>query len=537
MGELESDPNQLGGELYEAYMVAKKRWRRFAGRPPRRYRKFHNNGFRQRSNFQRLQKYGKTYAAFLPPNAFAAHRGPGGKSGGKGGGKSRGQNPRGRDGQPLRCHRCGSTEHLIRKCPKPDTGTGNSGMAMLTTVGTSSLQFHAVSHENLQLAAARASSSLVNDRVARGMRDELESLRSVTSSRKPVESITASETTEQVDYSDNPMPKYPPPDTPAPSRQDIQQNQLVNQHPAPNPEEWTTITTGATVASHVGMRTLVANTTDRLLADMMQLQSKRDVESDVQSTTSSQALMRSPDRKSKRVEADKEEQKRARAATTLQLSQLLQQMSTPDPSATARTDVNPPARSSGSDASGTDAPTFPWWEIDSDSSRSHASVPTYHSRTNVDGRIGILIDPGAHDNLAGEETIRLLEMQLGTRAKPRVLDSPLHVSGVGKQSQTADRALTINFGLPPTADGNSGIPWKCSYTAPVIAGSNLPLLLGLKSLMAKRALLDTHGRLLIIPGPGGVEIKCSPGTVALQLEMSESGHLILPLRPEPDMPS
>eukprot|EP00435_Cladocopium_sp_Y103_P012854 s4526_g3.t1 len=72
-GELEADPNQLGGELYEAYMLAKKRWRRFSGRPPRRYRKYHNNSFRQRSNFQRLQRYGKTYAAFLPPNAFAAH--------------------------------------------------------------------------------------------------------------------------------------------------------------------------------------------------------------------------------------------------------------------------------------------------------------------------------------------------------------------------------------------------------------------------------------------------------------------------------
>ena len=84
-GELESNPNQLGGELYEAYMLAKKRWRRFAGRPPRRYRRSHHNGFRQRSNFQKLQKYGKTYAAFLPPNAFAAHRGPGGKAGGKGG--------------------------------------------------------------------------------------------------------------------------------------------------------------------------------------------------------------------------------------------------------------------------------------------------------------------------------------------------------------------------------------------------------------------------------------------------------------------
>ena len=97
--------------------------------------------------------------------------------------------------------------------------------------------------------------------------------------------------------------------------------------------------------------------------------------------------------------------------------------------------------------------------------------------------------------------------------------------------------MTIDFGLPPTVDGTSGVQWKCSYTAPVISGSNLPLLLGLKSLQAKKALLDTHGKLLIIPGPGGVEIRCSPGTVALQLAMSESGHLIMPLNPMPEATS
>eukprot|EP00971_Amphidinium_carterae_P160775 3187632-Amphidinium_carterae.1 len=44
---------------------------------------------------------------------------------GKGKGKAKGKfqgprrNPRGKDGQPMRCHRCGSTEHLIAKCPVP----------------------------------------------------------------------------------------------------------------------------------------------------------------------------------------------------------------------------------------------------------------------------------------------------------------------------------------------------------------------------------------------------------------------------------
>ena len=57
------------------------------------------------------------------------------------------------------------------------------------------------------------------------------------------------------------------------------------------------------------------------------------------------------------------------------------------------------------------------------------------------------------------------------------------------------------------------------------------MLLGLKSLRSKRAIIDTFGKLLILPGEGDVEFKVSPGTLVLQLEDSESGHPILPIRP------
>ena len=70
---------------------------------------------------------------------------------------------------------------------------------------------------------------------------------------------------------------------------------------------------------------------------------------------------------------------------------------------------------------------------------------------------------------------------------------------------------------------------SCSYTAPVIPGSQLPPLLGLKSLTAKKVVLDMHGKVLVLPGEGGIEIRCSPGTRVLQLETSESEHLLLPL--------
>lgn len=382
-------------------------------------------------NQQRLQKFGRVYASFLPPNAFAGGKGIG-KSKSKG--HQRGQNPRGKEGQILKCHRCGATDHLLKRCPKVE---GSSNLAMMTSIGTSSLQFHAVTHalnrENLQLAAARASSALVHGNVTHGVMDELESLRSVSSQRHCVESVAASETTEQADYSENPPPRCPPPSEPAPTSKDLQQGHLMRQQLS----EWTTITTGSQ-GSHVGVRTHVERSTDSLLADMMRMQSKKpDVDADAQSTSSSQSLMRSPDRKSKRVEPNREEQKRARAVTTLQLTQLLNQMSSPEPTsnvtANASADVGSNAGSS-SHAKPGDGNMFPWWETDPNATVSHAALPAYHARTNVDGRVGILVDPGAHDNLAGEETIRMLEMQLNTRARPRVLNSPLHVSGVGKES-------------------------------------------------------------------------------------------------------
>lgn len=138
--KVESDPSLLGNALFGDYMLAKQRWRRFSGRLSRRYRRGHYNRFRQRSNFNKAQRYGKTYSSFLPPNAFAAHRGPGGKGKGKGGGSK--QNPRCKDGKIMTCHKSGSTEHLLRRCPKNDSSGPASGSLAMILSGTN-LQFYA----------------------------------------------------------------------------------------------------------------------------------------------------------------------------------------------------------------------------------------------------------------------------------------------------------------------------------------------------------------------------------------------------------
>ena len=54
-------------------------------------------------------------------------------------------------------------------------------------------------------------------------------------------------------------------------------------------------------------------------------------------------------------------------------------------------------------------------------------------------------------------------------------------------------------------------------------------LLGLKALIRNRALLSCYEQKLYFVGPGKVEIVLPPGSAELDLVMSESGHLLLPI--------
>jgi hypothetical protein len=67
------------------------------------------------------------------------------------------------------------------------------------------------------------------------------------------------------------------------------------------------------------------------------------------------------------------------------------------------------------------------------------------------------------------------------------------------------------------------------FTAPIIPDSDVPGLLGLASLTEKSAILNCQSRQLLLPGPGGVEIKMSPGSRTVQLEVAPSGHLLMPV--------
>ena len=79
--------------------------------------------------------------------------------------------------------------------------------------------------------------------------------------------------------------------------------------------------------------------------------------------------------------------------------------------------------------------------------------------------VGLLVDPGAHDNLVGERT--LADMAGRAKEKPhmRTLRQPMAAEGIGKNAQTAEQAGVVSIGI----EGSRG-----AHTAPIVLNSILP---------------------------------------------------------------
>ena len=155
----------------------------------------------------------------------------------------------------------------------------------------------------------------------------------------------------------------------------------------------------------------------------------------------------------------------------------------------------------------------------------------YHGATRLAGKLqGPVVDPGSIYNLSGDrwakEMYRIAEAN-GREAAQKKRDKPLQVAGVGHGTQGAKYDVNIPVALKTAAgdfkDGN--------FDAPCIADSDIPGLLGLRSLEENRSLLDTVNSKLYFLGPGDYDLMAMlpPGTECYDLQKSTSGHLILPM--------
>ena len=147
-----------------------------------------------------------------------------------------------------------------------------------------------------------------------------------------------------------------------------------------------------------------------------------------------------------------------------------------------------------------------------------------HIRTRLaNGRIGLLVDPGAFDNLCSTGWLmQFVQANTGIAnlATWWRLPKSLGVEGVGQSAQTVKNGVVQLIGL----DAEPGLS---TYTSPVLENSHVPGLLGLKTLEDKESVLDcrrTERKLYC----GPVQIIPLEGCIVHQLEPSPSGHLILP---------
>ena len=149
-----------------------------------------------------------------------------------------------------------------------------------------------------------------------------------------------------------------------------------------------------------------------------------------------------------------------------------------------------------------------------------------------DGRMSIIVDPGAWTNLAGGRWVRGMAVKAAQHNKMPdqvKLNKPLDVQGVGHGTQSAQWAAR----MPIAVTDREGQTKEQTFEVPTLegeGGADVPALLGLRSMRAKNAILEmAPGKeCLTFPGEGGYKIDWSPGTVHLPLTVAPSGHYVIP---------
>ena len=147
----------------------------------------------------------------------------------------------------------------------------------------------------------------------------------------------------------------------------------------------------------------------------------------------------------------------------------------------------PPTHDAPNDADNDDV-MFPWWPTQA------SPCCAFHANTRLpDGRSSIIIDTGAWGNLCGgnwAEQAAIQSKAAGHPATESLMDQPMHVQGVGNGSQRCDWQVTI----PIATRMEDGRYQLNQFRAPTVPKSDLPALLGLRSLMAQGAIIDCRRR-------------------------------------------
>ena len=112
--------------IYMQHSQAKRTWRRFTGRPVRRFRrhlKFHKRRKGKGEGRSKAKRGGFTWTQG-DALAYLKGKGKGHRLRSTGKGFGRRKNPRDRNGNLMKCHNCGSEDRLVARCPQKGRGKG-----------------------------------------------------------------------------------------------------------------------------------------------------------------------------------------------------------------------------------------------------------------------------------------------------------------------------------------------------------------------------------------------------------------------------
>ena len=167
---------------------------------------------------------------------------------------------------------------------------------------------------------------------------------------------------------------------------------------------------------------------------------------------------------------------------------------------------------------------MPWWPA-GPGTADDGAVHSFLVQTKMARRPGegLLVDPGAHDDLVGDRWVRRFaeEAQRQRQPMPQFFDlsSAISVGGVGAGKQESRTGVRLVMGV----DGKTE-----QFEAPMLRDSEVPALLGIRSLKRQRALMDCFTGKLYLVGSGGYRLQLSPGSRTRSLHESHSGHWIMP---------
>jgi len=168
-----------------------------------------------------------------------------------------------------------------------------------------------------------------------------------------------------------------------------------------------------------------------------------------------------------------------------------------------------------------------WWPLP-DGTTPQQTTPTiiYHTRAHLpdDSQEALLADTGAYDGIAGEHWVTrqaTLAQAAGLQPVYTQLDKVLRVQGVGKEAQEVDYKVS----MPGRLESGDDI----MYEVPVIPGSHVPALAGMKTFERLNGTLDcrTTERKLYIGND--YTITPGPNTQVIQMYPAISGHLMIPI--------